>query len=86
MEQDLVLTLADGRVFTGRQAAEVGLVDQLGDLRAAANMAADLAGLAPEPTLVRKSRTRIPLLEILDQMFREGARATWGPRVEYRLR
>ena len=39
-----MLAIADGRVFTGRRAKELGLVDQLGDLSSAAKMASELAG------------------------------------------
>jgi protease-4 len=41
---------ADGRVFTGAQALELGLVDGLGDEEAARRLAAELAGLDPEKT------------------------------------
>ena len=37
--------IAGGRVFTGRQALELGLVDQLGSLSDAIRLAADKAGL-----------------------------------------
>ncbi|MCA0370422.1 MAG: signal peptide peptidase SppA [Proteobacteria bacterium] len=37
--------VAKGRVWTGRQALELGLVDQLGDLHSAIALAHDLAGL-----------------------------------------
>jgi len=37
--------LADGRIYTGRQALDLGLVDTLGGLDDAINRAADLAGL-----------------------------------------
>jgi protease-4 len=43
-----VRAFADGRVFTGAQALELGLVDQLGDEEAARLLAAELAGLDPE--------------------------------------
>jgi protease-4 len=86
MDRETVLSLADGRVFSGRQALDLGLIDRIGDLRAAVNSAAALGGLAPDPPVVRKRRPRIPVLEILDELFRDQARASWGPRVEYRLR
>jgi len=41
---------ADGRVFTGAQAKELGLVDALGDEETARVLAAELAGLDPEKT------------------------------------
>ena len=86
MDRELAVSLADGRIFSGRQAKEVGLVDELGDLHAAVDIAAELAGLPVEPEVVRKARTRIPFLEIYDQFFRDGTRSSWGPRLEYRFR
>ena len=44
--------LADGRVYTGRQALELGLVDQLGNLPDAIDLAADLGGIEGEPRLI----------------------------------
>jgi protease-4 len=44
-------SLAHGRVFTGRQAAENGLIDGLGNLDDAVQMAAELAGIDPETPL-----------------------------------
>lgn len=43
--------LADGRVFTGRQAMELGLVDQLGDFHDAVLLAGKLAGISGEPVI-----------------------------------
>ena len=44
--------LADGRIFTGRQAKEARLVDELGDLDDAIHFAADMAGIEGEPKVV----------------------------------
>ncbi|MBE3587361.1 MAG: signal peptide peptidase SppA [Thermoanaerobacteraceae bacterium] len=49
MDLERVKSLADGRVFTGRQARELGLVDELGNLRDAIRVAGRLAGLGDEP-------------------------------------
>ena len=46
-----VKKLADGRVFTGNQALQVGLVDQLGDMHDAVDLAAKLAGIPGKPSL-----------------------------------
>lgn len=51
LPEDRVRELADGRIYTGRQALEVGLVDQLGGYRDAVATAGELAGLGPEPTV-----------------------------------
>ena len=47
-----VKVLADGRVFTGRQAKAVGLVDGLGTLEDAVQKTAKLAGIKGEPKIV----------------------------------
>jgi len=86
LDRDVVLDLADGRIFTGRQALEAGLVDRLGDYQAAVTLAAGMAGIAPETPVVRKTRPRFPLLDFLDNFLGEQARTTWGPHLEYRLR
>jgi len=50
-----VRELADGRVYTGRQAHELGLVDRLGDFEDAVRVAADMAGIRGEPELIEMS-------------------------------
>jgi protease-4 len=48
LSEEAVRSFADGRVFTGEQARELGLVDALGDEESARRLAAELAGLDPE--------------------------------------
>lgn len=50
LEEEIVRTFADGRVFTGEQALEMGLVDRLGTEEDARRWAAELAGLDPDKT------------------------------------
>lgn len=45
---DQVLAWADGRLFTGRQAFDEGLVDELGSFNDAVRRAADMAGLGDD--------------------------------------
>ncbi|MEW6697817.1 MAG: signal peptide peptidase SppA [Bacillota bacterium] len=47
-----VRQLADGRIYTGKQAKSLGLVDELGDFTTAVEITADLAGIKGEPELV----------------------------------
>lgn len=54
MPVEQVKALADGRVYTGRQALEVGLVDELGTLEDAIRVAAELAGIKGKPRVVEK--------------------------------
>jgi protease IV len=51
-------SLADGRVFTGEQAVANGLADTLGTYEDAVTLAADLAGIKGQPSLVREVRRR----------------------------
>lgn len=52
MDLDQVRKLATGRVFTGSQARDVGLVDELGNFYDAVNLAAELAGIRGKPVVV----------------------------------
>ncbi|HEB72891.1 MAG TPA: signal peptide peptidase SppA [Nitrospirae bacterium] len=52
MDIDEVRKLADGRVYTGEQALENGLVDQLGTMRDAIDIAAKMADMKAEPVIV----------------------------------
>ena len=45
MEPQIVRNLADGRVYTGLQALELGLVDEIGNFYVAIERAAELAGI-----------------------------------------
>jgi protease-4 len=50
LAEEQVRSFADGRVFSGAQALELGLVDELGDEERARELAASLAGLDPQKT------------------------------------
>jgi protease-4 len=60
-----VRPLADGRVFSGRQAQQLGLVDELGDLDAAIAAAGKLAGIEGKPEVIRESPRR-GIWELID--------------------
>ncbi|MCW3488897.1 signal peptide peptidase SppA [Dethiobacter alkaliphilus] len=59
LDREAVLEVADGRIFTGRQAKELGLVDRLGDLNTAIDAAGELAGIEGTPR-IKEMRTRSP--------------------------
>ena len=65
LDEAEVQPLADGRIFTGRQAREMKLVDELGDLDDAIRLAADLAGIEGEPKVV-EPRKRFSIREWLE--------------------
>ena len=68
MTVEQVRDLADGRVFTGRQAQTVKLVDELGDLQDAIMLAGKLGGIAGEPRVI-ETHKRFSLRELLGNVF-----------------
>jgi protease-4 len=58
LEVDYVKSIADGSVFTGRQAQEKGLVDKLGTLEDAIAKAGEMANLGSHPRVVKERRLR----------------------------
>jgi len=60
--------LADGRIFTGRMAKELGLVDELGNLQDAIMLAGRLSGIKGEPEVVEK-KEKFSLMEALKGEF-----------------
>jgi protease-4 len=67
-----VRELADGRVYTGRQALELGLVDEVGLLGDAIAKAAELGGIEGEPQVIELKTTP----SFLDVLYGFQARST----------
>ena len=65
MQEEEVREVADGRIFTGEQAKELGLVDELGNLRDAINAAAKLAGIEGEPKIVYPEKEKRSVVDYL---------------------
>jgi protease-4 len=65
LTRDEILPLADGRIFTGAQASELGLIDGTGTLREAVDVAGRMAGLGEGPRTIRPHRRRLSLLDIV---------------------
>jgi protease IV len=66
MDKEKLKEFANGRVFTGRQAKEIGLIDSLGTYEDAIKIAAKMGNIEGEPSIV-KERQRLSLAErILD--------------------
>lgn len=51
MDPAKVRKLADGRIYTGRQAKSLGLVDEMGAMEEAVNAAAKMAGIQGKPVI-----------------------------------
>mgnify|MGYP000638651217 CR=1 FL=1 len=75
--------LADGRVFTGEQAQENGLVDRLGNFQDSLDRAAELAGIEGKPVILYPEEKRKKIWEYLVQGLADVAgnalRSTFEP-------
>ncbi len=69
LPEDKVLELADGRIFSGKQAKGLGLVDSLGNFRDAVSVAKRLAHIKGEVKLVYPEKRRRSFL--WDLLFRD---------------
>lgn len=88
MPKDRVKRIADGRVFTGRKALSLGLVDTLGTYQDAVRIAADLAGLGTAPRIIteRKKERLTDMIfgELRGEMTELRDRLLERPIVQYR--
>lgn len=57
---------ANGRVFTGIQAKEIGLVDSIGTFEDAVRIAGRMAGIEGEPSIVREKERKNLVERVLD--------------------
>jgi len=60
-----VLELSDGRIFSGRQAKDLGLVDDLGSLQDAVLLAGKLSGMEGRPEIVHGMKKKTTLFKYL---------------------
>jgi protease-4 len=65
MKFDDVKTIANGKVWTGKEALSMKLIDDTGDFEAAVKDTAKSVGISGEPTLVRPERDRKTMLDLL---------------------
>jgi protease-4 len=70
LDRQDVLQIADGRIFTGEQAKELGLVDVLGNLEDAIVDAGKLGKISGEPKVVTPPKKKISFLELLREETR----------------
>jgi protease-4 len=67
LERARVESLADGRIFSGRQALGLGLVDELGDLPDAIDRAGSLVGIPGRPKVIQERRRRFSLWDLVTE-------------------
>jgi protease-4 len=65
MPEKEVRAIADGRIFSGEQAQQLGLLDSLGSMEDAIALAAQLGGIEGEPSVVYAEKQKFSLLEFL---------------------
>jgi protease-4 len=69
MKQEEVRGIADGRIFTGKRAQELGLVDAMGGLETAARETGRMVGIPEEPHVVSFRKKR----RMFSQYFMQAA-------------
>jgi protease IV len=74
---DDIKGIADGRVWTGQQALDLHLIDQVADFRSAVLDTAKSVGISGEPVLVHPERARKSLMDLLF-----GDASPWLPTKE----
>ncbi|GBD04168.1 Putative signal peptide peptidase SppA [bacterium HR19] len=68
--KDKIDEIADGRVFTGKEAFELGLIDKLGSFSDAVSTAIELAQIKEEPKIIWPKKREFPFLEELMQKIK----------------
>src|SRR5512136_1369062 len=63
MDREKVMEVADGRILTGEQAKQIGLVDQIGNLQDAIDIVAKMVGIEGKPNVLYPSK-RFSLWEL----------------------
>lgn len=87
MDKSDIYPLADGSVFSGRQALNYGLVDTLGGFEDAVRLAAELGGIEGEPETVREIKKPKGILDLLgainENLGQLSEGRSVGPKVMY---
>ena len=91
LQPEKVRELCQGQVFTGHQAKELGLVDELGDMKEAIKVAGRLAGIKGQPKVIDIDRPMKNLFDFMlnaapSEMLKSIIQDKSGVRLEYMLR
>jgi protease-4 len=82
-----VAAIADGRIFSGEQARDLGLVDEMGNLEDTIDMAARMAGIKGKPVVIYPRKRKPSLLDYLTesiaQRLKEEVHETAQPGLDY---
>jgi protease-4 len=87
LEREKVLKIADGSVYTGKQAQELGLVDEMGNLYDAIKIAGEMVGMKEYPQTVKERERKISWFDLLSGKMNDllglGQSENAMPRLEY---
>ncbi|OPL15295.1 MAG: hypothetical protein AVO39_02570 [delta proteobacterium MLS_D] len=78
ISREKLMEISEARIFTGRQALKEGLVDELGGFEDAVTVAATLAGIVGEPTVLYPQKKK----GLLRYLLSEAASALTGALLE----
>jgi protease IV len=70
LDKEYLLPYANGRVFTGEQSKNIGLIDKVGTFDDAIATASEMAGIEGEPTIVKEKKRTSLIERILDSFTR----------------
>jgi len=65
IDKEKLLKIADGRIFTGQQAKELNLVDELGSYEDAISLTIKMAGISEDAKIIREKRKIFNIFDIL---------------------
>ncbi|MGB8831361.1 MAG: signal peptide peptidase SppA, partial [Candidatus Sulfotelmatobacter sp.] len=65
LKYDDVKSIANGKVWTGKEALDMKLIDNIGDFQAVVKETAKSVGISGEPTLVHPEKDRKTLLDLV---------------------
>lgn len=87
MNKEEVIKIADGSIFTGRQAKKLGLVDELGNLQDAIKIAGEMSGIKEFPKTIKETKRTVSWFDLISQKANSLLRLSEGenfmPKLEY---
>lgn len=87
LSKEEVFKIADGSIFTGRQAQKLGLVDELGNLEDAIKIAGEMSGIKGPPKTIKESKRKITFFDLLtqkiDELFKLNESERLMPKLQY---
>lgn len=87
LSEEEALKIADGSIFTGRQAKKLGLVDELGDLEDAIKIAGKMGGIEGPPKTIKERVRKVTFFDLLTQqmedLFKLNVSEKLMPKLQY---